>query len=87
MPATRSPEPETAQRMAAGTGGSHTAIILSLMSQQLRSPCPVLIRAIAGRLTCLSQACGDGSAEALQRLADVLLPQWRNLLPPVRHSH
>ena len=87
MSATRPPEPEASQCMAAGTGGSHTAIILSLMSQQLRSPCPVLIRAIAGRLACLSQACGDGSAEALQRLADVLLPQWRNLPPSIRHSH
>ncbi len=66
-------------------GAAHAAILLSLMSHQLRRPCPLLIRAIAGRLACLSQACSDGSAEALHRLADALLPQWRQIPLSVRN--
>ncbi len=84
MPATHTPEPRI-ERAPELTGAGHAAVILSLMSHHLRSPCPLLIRAIAGRLACLSQACGDGSAEALHRLADVLLPQWRNIALTVRH--
>ncbi|MBX3650994.1 MAG: hypothetical protein KF771_06435 [Burkholderiales bacterium] len=84
MPATRSIPKPHAEPSPVMNGTAHAAIVLSLMSHQLRKPCPLLIRAIAGRLACLSQACGDGSAEALHRLADVLLPQWRNIPFSVR---
>jgi hypothetical protein len=83
MPATRTPEPQ-AEPMPAMSKAGHAAVLLSLMSHQLRRPCPLLIRAIAGRLACLSQVCSDGSAEALHRLADALLPQWRNTLICIR---
>lgn len=84
MPASPAPEPRI-QQAPAISGAGHAAVILSLMSHQLRSPCPLLICAIARRLACLSQACGDGSAEALHELADALLPRWRNALLPLRH--
>jgi hypothetical protein len=83
MPA--SPVPEPIKQTPAGSGDGDAAVILSLMSHQLRSPCPLLVCAIARRLACPSQSCGDGAAVALRTLADVLLPQWRNTLPSFRH--
>jgi len=84
MPATHVPKSHIEPSYAM-TGTGHTAVILCLMSHHLRSPCPLLVRAIAGRLACLSHACGDSSAAALYRLADALLPQWRNTLICIRH--
>jgi len=84
MPASAPPQPRKPHSPEALAAG-HAAVILSLMSHYLRRPCPLLIRAIAGRLACLSQACGDSSAEALHRLADALLPQWRNIVPGASH--
>jgi len=84
MPPSRSTEPLLSMPAEWPVDG-HAAVILSLMSHQLRNPCPLLVRAIAGRLACLSQSCGDGTADALHRLADALLPQWRKFNLAVRH--
>lgn len=84
MPALPVPQPPVEHPPETAADG-HAAVILSLMSHYLRRPCPLLIRAIAGRLACLSQICGDSSADALHRLADALLPQWRNIAHATHH--
>lgn len=84
MPASPAPQPRKEHPPEPAADG-HAALILSLMSHYLCRPCPLLIRAIAGRLSCLSQACGGRSAEALIRLADALLPQWRDIADVARH--
>lgn len=59
--------------------GHSAAATLHLMSHYARRPCPLLAHAIAEQLARLSQTCTDGSSLALQKLADVLLPQWQHI--------
>jgi hypothetical protein len=68
------------QNPAYSADASHSAAAtLHLMSHYARRPCPLLAHAIAEQLVRLSQSCSDGSSLALQKLANVLMPQWQKI--------
>lgn len=55
------------------------AATLYLMSHYARRHCPLIAHAIAEQLAHLSDACAGRPSRVMQKLADALLPQWRDI--------